>query len=134
MPYKKPLKESYFHLAFLWEMKAIQESSSKKDLDLLFIQSWHLHLLCFISNAYKQQFRQGLQFFEIISNTSPWIQNLLSNKSPFNTGLDEELWLILKFSLLVFVNLHQIWLMGQPLRIKQLQYCIFIIKLQFRQR
>ena len=30
---------------------------------------------------YKQRFRQGLQCFRIISNRSPWIQNLRSNKA-----------------------------------------------------
>ena len=42
--------------------------------------------------TYKQRFRQGLQYFEIISNRNPWIQNLLSNlatKAPSN-------WILMK--------------------------------------
>ena len=38
-----------------------------------------IHLVCFISNAYKQRFWQGLEFFENISNSTPWSPSLLSN-------------------------------------------------------
>ena len=33
-----------------------------------------LHLLCFISNVYKQRFFQGVKILEKLSNSTPWFQ------------------------------------------------------------
>ena len=33
---------------------------------------WNIHLVCFISNVYKQRFFQPVKIFENISNTTGW--------------------------------------------------------------